>query len=238
MPKIKRENLNIKVYSALKQMITNYRFKPGDRINVEQITKELGVSRTPIWEAIRRLEHEGLVINSPNKGVFMYTLSTDEALDLIAVRETLENMAARIAAEKIDNKTLAKLDKELERQKKIVENRDMLAYSQADTRFHAMIYATTGNVFLCETLDNIFSKLRPVAIHVGDFIENFYEAHIAILKALKAQDPKKVQEEFRRHTQHIMKIIRSGELTYIRPETSKKPDKIQSSKLHAADLME
>jgi DNA-binding GntR family transcriptional regulator len=215
--KIKRENLNIKVYSELKQMITNYRFKPGERINVEQITKELGVSRTPIWEAIRRLEHEGLVFNSPNKGVFMYTLNPDEAIDLIAVRETLETMAAKLAAERIDEKTLSKLDKAMEKQKQIVENKDMLAYSQADTDFHALIYATTGNVFLCEVLDNIFSKLRPVAMHVGDFIQHFYEDHIAILEALKTHDPKKVQEQFRRHSQNIMDIIRSGELTYIRP---------------------
>ena len=217
MAKIKRENLNIKVYSELKQMITNYRFKPGERINVEQITKELGVSRTPIWEAIRRLEHEGLVFNSPNKGVFMYTLNPDEAIDLIAVRETLETMAAKLAAERMDEKTLAKLDKAIEKQKQILENKDMLAYSQADTDFHALIYATTGNVFLCEVLDNIFSKLRPVAMHVGDFIKHFYEDHIAILNALKTHDPKIVQEQFRRHSQNIMNIIRSGELTYIRP---------------------
>ena len=217
MAKIKRENLNIKVYSELKQMITNYRFKPGERINVEQITKELGVSRTPIWEAIRRLEHEGLVLNSPNKGVFMYTLKPDEAIDLIAVRETLETMAARLAAERIDEKTLIKLGKAIDKQKQIVENKDMLAYSRSDTDFHALIYATTGNVFLCEVLDNIFSKLRPVAMHVGDFIQQFYEDHIAILNALKTHDPKKVQEKFRHHSQNIMDIIRSGELTYIRP---------------------
>jgi DNA-binding GntR family transcriptional regulator len=217
LAKIKRENLNTKVYSALKQMITNYRFKPGERINVEQITKELGVSRTPIWEAIRRLEHEGLVVNSPNKGVFMYTLSKEEALDLMAVRETLEIMAARLAAERIDEKTLAKLDDALEKQKQIVENKDMLAYSRADTDFHTLIHDTTGNVFLCEMLENIFSKLRPVAMHVGGFIQIFYEDHIEINKALKTHNPKKVQEQFRRHSQNIMNIIRSGELTYIRP---------------------
>jgi DNA-binding GntR family transcriptional regulator len=222
--KIKRENLNIKVYSALKQMITNYRFKPGERINVEQITKEFGVSRTPVYEAIRRLEHEGLVYNSPNKGVFMYTLNPDEAIDLIAVRENLEIMAAKLAAERIDENTLTKLDKAMEKQEKIVENRDMLAYSQADTDFHAMIYATTGNVFLCEVLDNIFSKLRPVAMHVGEFIQHFYEDHIAILAALKTHDSKEVQEQFRRHSQNIMDIIRSGELTYIRPGGHKDPE--------------
>ena len=206
-----------KSVSALKQMITNYRFKPGERINVEQITKELGVSRTPIWEAIRRLEHEGLVFNSPNKGVYMYTLSKEEALDLMAVRDTLESMAARLAAQHIDDKTLEKLNEALIKQKQIVENRDMLAYSRADTDFHTTIHATTGNIFLCEMLENIFSKLRPVAMHVGDYIEHFYEDHIAIVKALKTRKPQEVQQKLQRHTQYIMNIIRSGELTYIRP---------------------
>jgi len=217
LAKIKRENLNTIVYSALKQMITNYRFKPGERINVEQIAKELGVSRTPMWEAIRRLEHEGLVFNAPNKGVFMYTLTKNEALDLMAVRETLEIMAARLIAERIDEKTLAKLENALEKQKQIVENKDMLAYSRADIYFHTVLYATTGNEFLCEMLENIFSKLRPVAMHVGDFIQTFYQDHIAILKALKTHDPKIVQMQLQRHTKNIMNIIRSGELTFIRP---------------------
>jgi DNA-binding GntR family transcriptional regulator len=220
MAKIERESLSTQVYSALKQMITGYRFQPGSRINVEQIAKELGVSRTPVWEAVRRLEQEGLVVNVPNKGVFMYTLTQEEALDLIAVRETLEGMAARLAAEKVDEKTLLKLEKCIKRQKRIVENEDLVAYSRADSDFHTLIYEATGNPYLCELLRSIHSKIRPISMHVGHFIEKFYEDHQRIMKALKAHDAREAEQCFRRHTQDIMEIIRSGELTFIRPEDS------------------
>ena len=148
MAKILRENLNLKVYSALKEMIANYRFKPGERINIEKITKELGVSRTPVCEAIRRLEQESLVVSVTNKGIFMNTLTREEALDLYAVRETLEGMVARLAAERIDEKILKKLDDSLAKQKKLIERGDVIAYNREDFSFHTLIHAASGNVFL------------------------------------------------------------------------------------------
>ncbi|HUX21538.1 MAG TPA: GntR family transcriptional regulator [Spirochaetia bacterium] len=217
MAKILKENLNTKAYTALKQMIARYSFKPGERINVEQITKELGVSRTPVWEAVRRLEQEGLVVNVPNRGVFMYALTLQEALDLIAVRETLEGMAARLAAEHIDDKTLSKLEKILERQRKIVERQDLSAYAQTDADFHELIYESTGNSVLSEMLRTIHHKIRPISLNSSNFIQNFYEDHIGMVAALKAHDSQRAEEVFRRHTQDIMSIIRGREMTFIRP---------------------
>ena len=216
--KIERQNLNTRVYAALKQMIWSNRFEPGTRINVEQISRELGVSRTPVWEAVRRLEHERLVVNSPNKGVFLYTLTSQEALDLIAVRETLEAMAAQLVAENMDEETLAKLDASMEHQQAIVEAEDLVAYAQADANFHALIYGVTGNHFLSETLRSIQNKIWPVSIYAAHFIHGFYDDHMQIMQALKARDPEKTVACFRRHTQDIMNIIRSGELTFLRPK--------------------
>ena len=213
--KIKRENLNLKVYSALKQMIANYRFKPGARINVEQITKELGVSRTPVWEAIRRLEQEGLVVNSPNKGVFMNSLTPEEALDLYAVREVLEGMAARLAAERIDEKTLAKLDKSLQKQEKIIANEDLVAYSQVDFDFHALIYEASGNVFLRELLQNIKNKMRPISMHVGGFLQTFYDDHTRLVDAFKEGDPERAEIVLRKHNQNVMRIIRDEVKSFV-----------------------
>jgi DNA-binding GntR family transcriptional regulator len=217
MGKITHQTLSGRAYSALKRMITSYRFQPGARINVEQITKELGVSRTPVWEAVRRLEQEGLVQNVPNRGVFMYTLTQQETLDLITVREPLEGLAARLAAEKIDDKTLAKLDRCMQRQKLCVESGDLSAYSQADADFHALIYGATGNAYLGELLSSIHNKIRPISMHAEHFIRGFYEDHTAVMAALKAHDPDKAEASARRHTQDIIGIIRSGELAFIRP---------------------
>ncbi|UCF95797.1 MAG: GntR family transcriptional regulator [Spirochaetaceae bacterium] len=215
MAKIKRENLSSKVYAVLKQMIANSRFKPGARINVEKITKELGVSRTPVWEAIRRLEQEGLVMNSPNKGVFMNTLTPEEALDLYAVREVLEGMAARLAAEKIDEKVLAKLEKSLQKQKKIIANEDLVAYSQEDFDFHALIYEASGNPVLRELLQNIKNKMRPISMHVGGFLRTFYEDHTLLVQALEMRDPENAEMAFRKHNQNVMRIIRDEVKSFV-----------------------
>ena len=83
MAKIQRKKLSDQVYKRIKDMIANHRFKPGSRINVENIAKELGVSRTPVWEAVSRLEQEDLVKNVPNRGVFMTVLTSKEWLAVL-----------------------------------------------------------------------------------------------------------------------------------------------------------
>ncbi len=217
MAKIVKENLNLRVYSALKEMIANYRFKPGERINVEKITKELGVSRTPVWEAIRRLEQESLVVNVTNKGIFMNTLTREEALDLFAVREVLEGMAARLAAERIDEKTITKLEKSLERQKKWIEKGDIIAYTREDFHFHTLIHKASGNVYLAEMLERIWDKIHPIGLHVNGFLSGFYKEHANLIEALRKHDPQETETIFRRHNEDVMRIIRHGDLTYIRP---------------------
>ena len=103
MAKLQREKLSNQIYAVLKEMIADHRFLPGARLNIESIARELDVSRTPVWEAVRRLEQEGLVEDIHNRGVFMSYLTAEKALDLYAVREVLEGMAARLAAGRIDD---------------------------------------------------------------------------------------------------------------------------------------
>ena len=90
MAKIKRQGLRDLVYRELHEMIENSRFSPGGRIVVEDLTKELGVSRTPVWQAIGLLEREGYLTYKPNVGVFMQEISPNDALDLYSVRGVLE----------------------------------------------------------------------------------------------------------------------------------------------------
>jgi DNA-binding GntR family transcriptional regulator len=198
-------------------MIANYRFKPGERINVEKITKELGVSRTPVCEAFRRLEQERVVVSVTNKGIFMNTLTREEALDLFAVRETLEGMVARLSAQRIDEKSLKKLDASLAKQKKLIERGDIIAYNQEDFCFHTLIHAAAGNVFLGEMLVRIENMIHPIGLHVDGFLSSFYEEHVKLTRALKKHDPAEAEEMFRRHNENVMRVIRDGNLTYIRP---------------------
>jgi DNA-binding GntR family transcriptional regulator len=116
MAKISKKVLSSKVYEALREMIAQHRFRPGARVNVERLSKELDVSRTPVWEAVRRLEVEGLLKYIPYRGVFMVETSLERALELYQVREALEGLAGRLAAEHVSDKLIEKMARTLEGQ--------------------------------------------------------------------------------------------------------------------------
>ena len=185
-------------------MIANYRFQPGARIVVEDIARELGVSRTPVWEAINKLEKEGLVENITNKGVYMTLLTLEDALNLYAVREVLESMAARLAAEKIDDQMLQKMHDCLERQRPIVEERKLVEYSKIDFEYHAIVYEACGNPFLKELLETIKNKMRPINMHLQLVLPSLYEHHWLLFTALESHDPEKAEAALRKHNQFLI----------------------------------
>jgi DNA-binding GntR family transcriptional regulator len=206
--KLQREKLGEQIYAVLKKMIANYRFQPGARLNIESIARELEVSRTPVWEAVRRLEQEGLVENIPNRGVFMSSLTAEKALDLYAVREVLEGMAARLVATRIDESSLEKMAKFILRQREVIEKQDILAYSKLDFEFHAIVYDACGNEWLKELLETIKNKMRPLTLHMQPDFSKLIDQHAELVRALRRRDPEKAEEAFRRHNQYMMAQIR------------------------------
>lgn len=204
---IKREILSSQVLEVLKEMIANHRFKPGTRINVEQLAKEFGVSRTPVWEAVRRLEQEGLVVNIPNRGVFMAVLTPEMAIDLYEVRAVLEDLSGRLAAQKIETQTLKEMERCLEKQKIVIEKQDLIGYSRLDFEFHAAVYQSCGNPYLQEFLQAIKNKMRPILMHIEPILPRLYQDHQEILEALKARDPIRTGTVLREHSEKMIKQI-------------------------------
>jgi len=217
MVKINKQMLSSQVYHAIKEMIANYRFSPGSRLNVEELSKEFGVSRTPIWEAIRRLEQEGLVNKIPNRGVFMAEMTLPMALQLYQVREVLEGLAGKLAVENIDDKKLKKMEKCLEDLGKVIEQEDTIGYSKLDFTFHALIYEASGNPFLQEILESIKNKMRPLVPLNKALLDRGYREHKKVLEALRSKDPKKAEKALHQHNvgmqvqfQKVMREGRSG----------------------------
>lgn len=204
---LKAVNLSDQVYTVLKGMIADHRFSPGARVNVEEITKELGVSRTPVWEAVRRLQQEGLLENIPNRGVFMAELSPAKALYLYAVREVLEGLAAKSAAVLISDDALARMAAILENQKASVEAQDLLAYSRLDFDFHAIVYEECGNPYLNEMLNSLRHKMRPMSLRTGSILPLLYQDHLALYHAFKAHDPAQAETVFLRHNRRMIDLI-------------------------------
>lgn len=210
MMKVSRQRLSNQIYDILKDMIANHRFNPGMRINVEQITKEVGASRTPVWEAVHRLIQEGLLVSIPNRGVFMASLTPKQAIELYSVRDVLEGLAARSAIANMDDKMLKKMTRCLEEQLKVIEKEDLVGYSRLDYDFHAMVYEASGNRTLQEMLETIKNKMRPIAMHISPILANLYHDHEAILEAFKERDPDKAEAAFRSHNRHMIGQIQRG----------------------------
>lgn len=208
MSRISRNVLSSKVYTALKEMVAHYRFQPGARVNVEKLSKELGVSRTPVWEAVRRLESEGLFKNIPYRGVFMVEMTLHRALELYQVREVLEGLAGRLAAKYVHGKAIEKMTEGLRTQTKIVEMGDLLGYSQSDFEFHSVIHKLSRNEVLQEMLESLKTKMQPISIPVGPILPRLYQDHVEIIKALSDRDPDAVDRVIRRHNRAVQNQIR------------------------------
>lgn len=212
MAKLVPVNLSERSYFRIKKMISDYRFSPGSRLNVEQLARGLGTSRTPVWEAVRRLEQEGLVRNIPNRGVFLVELTRETAIELYTVREVLEGMAARLAVQRISDKALEKMEKLLQAQEKIVSEEDLVAYSKSDFEFHACIYAACGNAILREMLESIKEKARPIAMRITPILTELLRDHQMIVRALRLRDPLLAEVVFREHNQRVLKQLNAEDL--------------------------
>jgi DNA-binding GntR family transcriptional regulator len=200
-------NLSELAYTRIKKMIAEYRFSPGSRINVEELTRKLGASRTPIWEAIRRLEQEGLVRNIPNRGVFLIELTRDAAAELYAVREVLEGMAARLAVGTIPDRALEKMEAAIREQEKLVAEENLVGYSRSDFEFHACVYAACGNTVLREMLESLKNKARPLAMRITPILPELLEDHRDIVRALRQRDPELAEAAFRKHNRKVLALV-------------------------------
>jgi DNA-binding GntR family transcriptional regulator len=207
MTPIVKEGLRDIVYKQLHEMVESSRFIPGARINVEELTVEMGVSRTPIWQAISKLEKEGLLKSIPNKGVFVETFSPEALIDLFSVREVLECLAARLSAQHIQEEIIVQLEQNLAKQQEVISERDMGGFSRLDTEFHETIYQTSGNSFLIEILNDIKKKLRPAVVHMDIILAELYRDHQELLNALRSRDADRAQNAFITHNERKKKVI-------------------------------
>lgn len=211
MPKnLKRMTLREQAEEALREMIASHRFGPGKWINVERLAKDLGVSRTPVWLALKNLEKEGLVTHVPKRGMRMAQMTLPMALDLYRVRERLEGLAARLAAEKMSRNVIARMESLVRRQARYVEIGDLYKYSRSDFLFHGLIYESSGNGLLKELLDNVKSRSRPIVCDISPILKGLYEDHVRVLSAFQARDGREAERVMCRHNQRMLQLIQQA----------------------------
>ena len=191
------------VFNTLRQAILRGEFKPGERLMEIQLANKLGVSRTPIREAIRKLELEGLVIMIPRKGAEVADITEKSLRDVLEVRKALEELAVQLACEKITQEELEELEKAGENFKKVLNrSKDITEVAEADVRFHDVIYMATDNQKLIHLLNKLREQMyryRLEYIKDADKRQILMVEHEHILKALTLRHIQEAKMAVREH---------------------------------------
>lgn len=193
------------VFLTLRRQILRGELKPGERLMEIALANRLGVSRTPIREAIRKLEHDGLVVMIPRRGAHVAEITRQELCDVLEVRKSLDVLAIRKANEFMTGKDLKNLRAAGEAFAVLVtqKNADLSMLGEADEHFHEMIYQGTGNRRLIQILGNLREQMyrfRVEYLKDKDIRQTLVEEHDAIVEALEKRD---VEEAVRMIELHI-----------------------------------
>ena len=183
--------LTEQVYQRLKTRIINHSLKPGSRLVVGSVAKEAGTSLTPVREALRLLERDGLVEMVPHKGAVIRKLSQKEFEDIFAVRAVLEGLAVELSCSRLSHADIESLENTLQSSKSSLLSGDVESWTEADEQFHKVIIQKSDNEFLKDMLASIFEHVRILWWLAGDLpgkMRKGINEHGAILAALKKRD--------------------------------------------------
>jgi DNA-binding GntR family transcriptional regulator len=196
-------SLRVLAYDALKKAIMNmdiYGASQPIRLDERQLSAELGVSRTPIREAITLLEQEGFVRSVPRRGIFVVRKTKAQILELIALWAAIESMAARLACTKASDKDLAQLKRVYGADE---DQDDVSEYSQKNVAFHQAIIRLGGNRQIMDLSENLIlhmRAIRAVSIRQECRFETSRREHAGIIEALEKRDADRAERLVREHT--------------------------------------
>ena len=147
------------VFNTLRKAILRGELKPGERLMEIQLANKLGVSRTPIREAIRKLELEGLVLMIPRKGAEVAQITEKNMQDVLEVRKALEELSVQLACERITPEQVEEMKMAAEDFRKVLKSGDVTKIAEADVKFHDIIFAATNNQRLITLLNNLREQM-------------------------------------------------------------------------------
>jgi DNA-binding GntR family transcriptional regulator len=187
------------VYETLRDAISDGRIAGGERVREEEVARNLGVSRTPVREALQRLQQRGILILGPGRGLAVAQLSHEQVVELYAMREILEGSAARFAAMHATPAEIATLY-QLQEQLRTADD-DML-HITLNRRFHQAIYEAAHNRYLMQTLESLndsFALLRSSTFRLPHRQRNSDDERHRIIAAIEKRDPDLAEKEAREH---------------------------------------
>src|SRR5579875_300551 len=193
------------VYTQLRAEIENRTLRPGDRIREVEMAERLGVSRTPVREALKRLQAEGLIAFAPSRGFIVAELTPHQVLDIMGVREVLEGAAARFAAEHASTFEIETL-KRIHGREPPHSPEDAMS---RDRKFHEALGVASHNDYLLRAMNvlrDALALLGPANYSVPGRLESFWREHGVIMHAVARRDPEAAEKAARQHIREAIKI--------------------------------
>lgn len=217
MEEHQEHSLSSRVFQRLRDDILQGKYREHDELREITLGKELGVSRTPVREALRQLELEGLVTIIPNKGAYVTGITPKDVRDIYAIRSTLEGLCARWATENITGEQLNDLEEvlmlsEFRMKRDGAENAQQI--SMLDEKFHSILYQACGSRILGKLLSDFHKYVqtaRVSSVVSEERARKSIREHRQILRAIQEKDADSAEQLANEHILHVMQHLRRQE---------------------------
>lgn len=199
-----------KAYKQIKEKIVTIEMKPGAVIREVDLMADLKLGRTPIREALKRLQSENLVIATPRRGMFVSDIAITDLTQIYEIRVELEVLCARLAAERITSSQLTEM-RTLADELRAADRSDFDQLMDLDCRFHELLYRAANNKFLSDELDhlhNLSLRIWYMAVAYTRPEDLDVDAHIEILSAIQVRSSYQAESRMRKHIEKFHTTIR------------------------------
>lgn len=207
-------SLSGRVFQIIRDNILNGKYKEHVELRENTIGKELGVSRTPVREALRQLELEGLVTIIPNKGAYVTGISVKDVHDIYMIRSLLEGLCARMATENISEEQLDELEEIIllsEFQMKKEGGGNPVQVTELDGKFHAILYEASDSRILSHMLGDLHKYVqmaRKFSVEAEERARKSIREHKQILRAIRDKDADLAEQLANEHIMHVMQNLK------------------------------
>ena len=217
---LKRENLGNQVFEQVKEIIVRGEIPAGKRMIESEIAASMGISRTPVREAVHKLEAEGLLQPLPRGGYVVRGLALPDIEETFEIRSILESFAAYLAANRHSSKEILPLEKKMEEFQRYLDRDDLKELTRINTEFHEFLYALSRSQKLIKMINDLRDEiyfLRKIILNSVDMARLSNKDHREIIKAIKRRKAKKVENLVRDHIlrgkEFVINEIRKGNVS-------------------------
>jgi DNA-binding GntR family transcriptional regulator len=198
------------VLEAIREAIKNGSLQPRERLMEIQLADELGVSRTPVREALRKLELEGFIVMVPRKGAYVSDLTMKDVADVFEIRAALEGLAAALAAERITEEELENMERLLVEKGEAINLDDIGKLVAVDTKFHEAMYQASRNERLSAIISNLreqIQRFRLTSLSIPGRKEDSLREHRNLLEAIQARDIQLARQLAQEHIENAENVL-------------------------------